>query len=378
MQKTNVQVLPSRSGQFALVTPAVDFFMVGGLTLLLIPLALLPVWEDEGARTRAGMLVFSLLFVLNFPHFIHGYQLLYPNYLTKLLDANSSAAARLRLLIAGIVSPLVIIAFLIYGSLQPTHTTIAYGANAVLFLTGWHYVKQGYGVLMTLSARQKVVYSAAGRRLLLINAYVAWVFSWILYNASFTDREYFGIAFRLFSVPDELNLAIRIVFFTWTLFALVLFVLNDVRKSGLSVNGMLAYLCSVYVWVVFANTNYILLIFIPALHSLQYLVVRVESSVRADQSTLQRSRTCTRSHRRHPPSRDASNASVLDGRLRWRSCLLPAGNAARSRTEFQGRRFRSPVLHVLLHDLPERAPLLHRLRNLAPRQPGDEIPISLN
>jgi hypothetical protein len=272
MQKTDVQALPSRSGQFALVTPAVDFFMVGGLTLLLIPLALLPVWEDEGARARAGMLVFSLLFVLNFPHFIHGYQLLYPNYLTKLLDANSSAAARLRFLIAGIVSPLVIVAFLIYGSLQPTHTTIAYGANAVLFLTGWHYVKQGFGVLMTLSAREKVVYSTAGRRLLLINAYVAWLFSWILYNASFADQVHFGIAFQLFSVPDELTQAIRIVFFTWTLFAVVLFILNDVRRSGVSVNGMLAYLCSVYVWVVFANTNYILMIFIPALHSLQYLL----------------------------------------------------------------------------------------------------------
>jgi hypothetical protein len=262
----------SQPRRAALVSPVVDFVMLGGLSLLILPLSRLSVWESEVPKAHVGTVVFYLLFALNLPHFIHGYQLLYPNYWQKVRDAEAPRSARLRYVIAGIVAPVCLVAFLLYGTLQPTHTEIAYAANAVLFLTGWHYVKQGYGVLMTLSARQKIRYSDAGRRLLLINAYVAWVFSWIQYNTTFGHDVFYGVPYDLFPLPDEVNAAIKLVFFAWTLFAVILFVLHDGRRQGASFNGMLAYLSSVYVWVVFANANYLTLLLVPALHSLQYLL----------------------------------------------------------------------------------------------------------
>jgi hypothetical protein len=262
----------SQPRQAALVSPLVDFVMLGGLSVVLLPLAQLPVWDAEVPKAHVGTVVFYLLFVLNLPHFIHGYQLLYPNYWQKVRDAATPRPARLRYVIAGVVAPACLVAFLVYGTVQPTHTVIAYAANAVLFLTGWHYVKQGFGVLMTMSARQQIRYSAAGRRLLLTNAYVAWVFSWIQYNTSFGSDVFYGVPYHLFPLPDAVNAAIRLLFLTWTLFAIILFVLHDGRRQGASFNGMIAYLSSVYVWVVFANASYLTLLLVPALHSLQYLL----------------------------------------------------------------------------------------------------------
>ena len=269
-RKISLMMFPR--SQSALVSPVVDFLMLGGLSLFVLALSRLPIWDYELPKARAGLTVFYLLFVLNLPHFIHGYQLLYPKYIQKLTDPRSARLSRFRYLIAGIVAPTCLVAFLAYGTLQPTHTVLAYAANAVLFLTGWHYVKQGYGVLMTLSGREKVAYSNAGKRLLLVNAYIAWVFSWLQYNAAMTADVYYGIPFQMVPVDAAVMTAAKFAFIAWTIFAAVLFYLEGARRSGVSVNGMLAYVCSIYVWVVFANTNHILLIFVPALHSLQYLL----------------------------------------------------------------------------------------------------------
>jgi hypothetical protein len=96
----------------ALVSPVVDFLMLGGLSLFVIALSRLPIWDYELPKARAGLMVFYLLFVLNLPHFIHGYQLLYPNYRQKLTDPRSPRSSRLRYLIAGIVAPVSLLAFL--------------------------------------------------------------------------------------------------------------------------------------------------------------------------------------------------------------------------------------------------------------------------
>ncbi len=261
----------SRPLHASIVSPVVDFFMVGGLTLVVFVIAYLPIW-DTVPKEILNKIGFYLIFVLNFPHFIHGYQLLYKDYGRKISDAKAGAASRIRYIVAGVVSPLALIAFLAYGAMQPTVQIIGYAANIMFFLVGWHYVKQGYGILMMLSVRKKVFFDNVEKKLLLVNAYIVWLFSWLHLNFSIDRDVFHDIPVTMLDVPPQIMVAAKAAFFVWTI-GIALFLVKKLdRLKTLSFNGFTAYACALYGWVLFAFINPLALIFIPALHSLQYLL----------------------------------------------------------------------------------------------------------
>lgn len=257
--------------QASIVSPVADFFMVGGLTFVIFAISYLPIWDTVPKEflRKAG---FYLTFVLNFPHFIHGYQLLYKDYGQKISDAKAGAASRVRYVIAGIVSPLALIGFLAYGAMQPTAQIIGYGANIMLFLVGWHYVKQGYGILMMLSVRKKVFFDALEKKILLANAYIVWLFSWLHLNFSIDRDVFHDIPVTMLDVPPQIMMAAKAALIVWTIGIAFFLVKKFDRLKTLSFNGFTAYICALYGWVLFAYINPLALIFIPALHSLQYLL----------------------------------------------------------------------------------------------------------
>ncbi len=95
---------------------------------------------------------FALSNVINFPHFAHSYQLLYTGIGTRLSAATSTLKVRLRYLWAGFVAPPLIAATLFGAYYVGDVRILSYMANAMAFTSGWHYVKQGYGVIAVLSA----------------------------------------------------------------------------------------------------------------------------------------------------------------------------------------------------------------------------------
>lgn len=255
----------------SIVSPLVDFVMVGGITLLIIPLVLLPVWEGQNAEwLYLGS--YYLIFVLNLPHFIHSYQLIYRRYGEKLFGEMYSHASRLRHFIAGIVAPLAMIAYFIYGTMQPTSDLLGYAVNIMLFLTGWHYVKQGYGVMITLGVRKKAFLDDIEKKILLANAYIAWIFAWIQVNSVLKDDMFQEIPFRTIGFPEEMMYLTQILFTCWTVGVFLFLMKRFDGNRPMSINGMTAYLTSLYPWVVFAHSHPHVIIFVPALHSAQYLL----------------------------------------------------------------------------------------------------------
>ncbi|TIN05254.1 MAG: hypothetical protein E5Y14_33750, partial [Mesorhizobium sp.] len=57
--------------------------------------------------------------------------------------------------------------------------------------------------------------------------------------------------------------------------ATVVMLINRWRKHGgtLPYNGVVAYVVSLYAWILFVRINPLWLLVVPALHSLQYLAV---------------------------------------------------------------------------------------------------------
>ena len=150
---------------------------------------------------------------------------------------------------------------------------LGYAANAMAFTVGWHYVKQGYGVIAVLSAIRRIYYSEIEKRLLLVNGYVVWIYSWMQLNKTLHEEKLYGVNFFTFDMPPMLLTV-----------GAICRQAHDVcgrrRVCGAHARaqaGGLMERCGrlrlrALLWSLAFHYDLIFAIFIPAFHSLQYLL----------------------------------------------------------------------------------------------------------
>ena len=171
--------------------PVVDFLGLGGASLLFLPIVfLLPAGKLSLTFGIAALIVANFV---NFPHFAVSYQIFYDGFRAKAFDVRTDAALRMRYVFAGIVVPLGFAAYLAYGLHSDDARLLGYGANLMMFLVGWHYVKQGYGMLMVDAALKRQFFADADKKILLINCYAVWALAWFAANSILSERAMWGI-----------------------------------------------------------------------------------------------------------------------------------------------------------------------------------------
>ena len=253
--------------------PVIDFMLAGGGSLLLaLPIILL---IDDEKAVEATALGWGLVLsnVLNFPHFANSYQLLYTGIGKRIFGADSTPKVRLHYIWAGFIAPALILGFMFLAYYLGDPRLLGYAANAMAFTVGWHYVKQGYGVIAVLSAIRRIYYSEIEKRLLLVNGYVVWIYSWLQFNKSLHEEELYGVKFFTFDMPPMLLTVGAIAAGLTTAAVVVAFAVRIlVRKQAVSWNGVVGYVCALYLWSLAFYYDLIFAIFIPAFHSLQYLL----------------------------------------------------------------------------------------------------------
>jgi hypothetical protein len=259
---------PSRASR------AVEALLLGGGTLVLFPLA----WALRRAIGRgdaelaAGFLTFHLAFVLNDPHFSVTYLLFYRRALRDLRDARVAPAQRARLAIAGFVGPIVLAAWA--GVALARHDAELLGGlvQRMYALVGWHYAKQGFGVLAVACARRGVTLSRAERWAFVVHAYAAWVFAWANPSMPAGAFEERGVVYHAIARPRALELAAGAVLAATTI-AVVAVVATAKRREGrhLPAAPLVAVLVTIWLWTIFTAVDPVMRYLVPALHSTQYL-----------------------------------------------------------------------------------------------------------
>src|SRR5690242_15720295 len=138
--------------------PIFDFLTLGGASIFIC--GAIAVLLPKGIpSTQQAVLITALMTVINQPHFAHSYQMFYRNFREKAFGQSYSRALRVRYIMAGLVVPAALIAFLAGAAVARDPRLLAYGANLMFFLVGWHYVKQGYGILIVDSVRKRLMFS---------------------------------------------------------------------------------------------------------------------------------------------------------------------------------------------------------------------------
>jgi hypothetical protein len=231
---------------------------------------------DPSDKLKIGVAVtsFVLSHFINYPHFAHSYQIFYRNFRRKLIGAEYGTVLRLRYFVAGILAPSALILFFITSIVQGDAKMLGLGGNLMIFLVGWHYVKQGYGMIIVDSVLKRKFFSQGEKKVLLINAYTCWILYWVLANWLVSESQLQGLKYYSFAMPVAAVYGAGAIAGVST--ALVLYILfrKGLReKTKTPINGIVAYLVTIYAWLLVGRFDPILLLLVPVFHSLQYLIV---------------------------------------------------------------------------------------------------------
>jgi hypothetical protein len=260
-----------RSGH--LFGPVFDFLALGGGSLIVCGLIALLLPEGI-SNFQLAILITLLMTLINQPHFAHSYQMFYRGFKEKAFGESYAPDLRRRYIIAGLVVPVLLVAGLTAGVLSGSARLLSYAANVMFFLVGWHYVKQGYGILIVDSVQKRIMFSDAAKTILRANGYACWLVAWFgLNHAIAKATPALGLTFYTLPLPTILYQAAIAVAGLTTIAALGVFLSRWREARALPWNGVVAYLATLYLWVIFVRVNPLVLAVVPTFHSLQYLAV---------------------------------------------------------------------------------------------------------
>jgi len=235
--------------------PVTDFLCLGGLSLLVLPLLFaLPVQEFRPGIALLGMVI---AYVVNHPHFAISYQIFYEDFGHKAFGRDTNATLRLRYIFAGIVMPVALVLFMTGCVLAGSAQTLGHAA-----------------MLMVDAALKRQFFTGDEKKILRVNAYAVWSLTWLTTNAIMSKSMLWGIQSYMLPVPSWVLLIASCVVVATTV-SMSAMLAKKWRTDGgrLPWNGVVAYLVTLYVWMIMARFGPLALLLVPALHSLQYLLV---------------------------------------------------------------------------------------------------------
>ena len=273
----------------------IDFLTLGGGSLIVLGALAAFYPRDDAARVGLASVALVLAFFLTYPHVAHSYQLFYKGFRRKAFSPESALATRYRF--AGILLPAGMVTFFMLAIAQDSLALLALAGNVTLLMSGWHYTKQGFGILMLDAARKGVRFSVGERKRLLWNTHLVWVTFWLLINDTLVKQELFGITYYLVDVPDFLQTAMLGV----VLLSALVVGYDLLRKwrmeRALPVNGIVAYAATVYAWVLIGRFDPVLLLVVPLFHGLQYLSVVWRYQFNVEETQIDARRPVAKQHR---------------------------------------------------------------------------------
>lgn len=256
-----------------LVSPMVDFLCLGGASLIILPLMVL-LLPAESTRIEVMVIAALIAHFVNHPHFAHSYQIFYRDFGSKAFGADYPRALRIRYVVAGIVVPVALALFFAITTMTGEVRILALAVNAMGFAVGWHYVKQGYGMLMVDSVLKRRFFTDSEKKRFLLNGYACWILSWMMVNDRVAESDFWGLKSYTLGVPQVLIYAMGAVVTLTTAMVVVMLVRKSRANGGkLPLIGLMAYAMSLYVWVLLVRVNPLVVLVVPAFHSLQYLLV---------------------------------------------------------------------------------------------------------
>lgn len=241
---------------------------------MLLPLAWLcqKYFALDQAEYTISYVAFYAAYVINDPHFAVTYLLFYKNIRGRALGPDFSGFQRVRYWVAGLLVPAALIAWSAYAIAARSAPAMGWMIQLMFALVGWHYTKQGFGVLTVLSARRGFLFKPIERHVFLAHSLTGWAYAWASPAEPGRFFEEKGVVYAAWPHGSPLELVTLVIFVaTGVAMAAVLLRRLTVEGSLPPPGPLVGFLITVWFWTIFSSLDPLLLYFIPALHSIQYL-----------------------------------------------------------------------------------------------------------
>ncbi|HET7545510.1 MAG TPA: hypothetical protein VFK05_36835 [Polyangiaceae bacterium] len=266
--------LPSTSLGAGRASRGLEFLLVGGGTLFLYPLLWLAraAVGLDSAELAVGFLMFHGAHLINDPHFSVTYLLFYRDARRRAFSSAFGSQQRVRYLIAGAVVPCALGAWLTWALATNSAHHLGLSIQLMFLLVGWHYVKQGFGVLSVLSARRGVTYTRAERHAFLAHCFAGWAYAWANPASPGVEAEEKGVVYFSLAHPLWLERVCAVAFGASAIVLVVMLLQKWRRERRVPpLAPLTGLLISVWAWSVYSSADPLMVYAIPALHSVQYL-----------------------------------------------------------------------------------------------------------
>lgn len=250
-----------------------EFLVTGGATLLLIPFAY---WYRKSAGLEdseyfVSFLAFYAAYLINDPHFGVSYLLFYKNVRSRLNGTEYQGAQRLRYIVSGFVVPAVLVFWIALAMIQASAVILGAMVQLMFFLVGWHYVKQGFGVLMVLSARKGITFCRSERSVFLAHCFSGWAYAWLSPREMGGTYDESGVVYTAMTQPAGLEKIALAAFIASTVaLAFKIFERFQNKQPFPPLAASCGFLMSIWLWTVYSRFDPLIAYVIPGLHSLQY------------------------------------------------------------------------------------------------------------
>jgi hypothetical protein len=258
----------------ALREQVVEFLLVGGATPLMFVVSWL-LRESLGldaADLVVGFTFFHAAYIENDPHFSVTYLLFYEDFKERAFGSAFSRSLRVRYLLAGLLIPAGLALWALTSLASGSAEQLGMLLQLMFVLVGWHYVKQGFGVMMVLSARRGLRFSTTERRIILVHCFAGWAYSWANPHQDARLDEVKGVIYTGVARPYLFEMVALAVLAASTIALVAMLVRKRQREGPLPIfTPLTALLCSIWIWLIYSAADPLVRYMTPALHSLQYL-----------------------------------------------------------------------------------------------------------
>lgn len=252
----------------------VEFLLVGGATpfLFLLSWALQRGLPFEVADLAVGFTFFHAAYIVNDPHFSVTYLLFYQDFKERAFGSAFSRGLRIRYWVAGLLVPAALGIWAVSSLVARSPARLGMLMQLMFILVGWHYVKQGFGVMMVLSSRRGVRFLPHERWIILAHCFAGWAYSWANPAQDVRLEHVKGVLYTAAARPALFERAMLGALVLSTVALVVMLVTKRRREGPLPLfTPLTALLCSIWTWLIFSAADPLVRYMTPALHSLQYL-----------------------------------------------------------------------------------------------------------
>jgi hypothetical protein len=252
----------------------IEFLLVGGATPLLFGLSwlMLRAVGLDSADLAVGFLFFYGAHFINDPHFSVTYFLFYDRARARAFGGEFGRAQWARYVFVGLVVPAGLAVWASTALAWRSAFSLGLMIQLMFLLVGWHYVKQGFGVMTVLAARRGVRFLPRERLAILAHCYAGWAYAWASPWDPGKEVEEKGVVYTTIAHSLRLEQTTHFVFLASAAVLAGVLVQKWRRERRLPIfTPLTALLCSIWSWSVYSSIDPLVIYAVPALHAVQYL-----------------------------------------------------------------------------------------------------------